>query len=479
VKIRNRITLWIGVTGLAASVVLSLIIFFWELGRPYEFLDQELEIRAYTLAEELPLEQTDGGLAESALERFFNRYWARLYDAGGVEVFASRMAREIDLPMQIGDHGYLVRTEIPLGRFYSDEGDEPAAFWNRVFTVAVGGVQYQAHIARPVENLVEESIKSAIMIGSALLASVLTVVVVGSLVAGKILRPVQEINRLTAEITEKTLGKRIPIAGNRDEIDELAASLNEMFNRLQYSFLRQKEFVANASHELKTPLTLLRLSMEEILQDEHLPQPLQEKLLAQERSLTRISQLVKSLLDLSRLELPEVTEKETFFLGDLVSSVVAEFQALMQEQHLTFTSQFAGECFIHADQEKVRRMVINLLDNAIRYNQPGGEIRCRIEQSTASQGQIVLSFANTGAGIDAKDRARVFDQFYRCEKSRSSAHGGAGLGLTIVKRIVELHGGSITVTSEAPMWTIFVVTLPENQRAWHLRPFQSKIDQHD
>lgn len=464
-KIRNRITLWISFAGLASSVVLSLIVFFGGLDTPNEFLDQELEIRAHTLADELTREQAEGEPIARDLERFSHLYWARVYDAGGREVFASRMAREIALPMQTGDQGYLVRTEVPLSNFYSDEDDEPAAFWNRVFTVAVGGARYQAHVARPVENLVGESIKSAIMIGSALLASVLTVVVVGYLVAGKILRPVQEINRLTAEITEKTLEKRIPLAGNRDEIDELAASLNEMFNRLQYSFLRQKEFVANASHELKTPITLLRLSMEETLQNEHLPLPLQEQLLAQERALTRISQLVKSLLDLSRLELSEVLEKETFSLGELVASVVAEFQALMQDQHLTFTSQMTGECFIHADQEKVRRMVINLLDNAIRYNQPRGEIRCRIEQSTAGQGQIALRLANTGAGIAANDRARVFDQFYRCEKSRSTVHGGSGLGLTIVKRIVELHGGRIAVTSEAPNWTAFVVTLPLGRAA--------------
>ncbi|WP_306547814.1 HAMP domain-containing sensor histidine kinase [Desulfobulbus sp.] len=459
-KIRNRITLWISFAGLASSAVLSLVVFFWGLETPYEFLDQELEIRAHTLTDELTREQAEGGPVARDLERFSHLYWARVYDAEGREIFASQMARKIALPMQPGDQGYLVRTTIPLGSFYSDEDDEPAAFWNRVFTVTVGGARYQAHVARPVESLVGESIESAIMIGCALLASVLTVVVVGYLVAGKILRPVQEINRLTAEITEKTLEKRIPLAGNRDEIDELAASLNEMFNRLQYSFLRQKEFVANASHELKTPITLLRLSMEETLQDEHLPLPLQDQLLAQERALTRISQLVKSLLDLSRLELSEVLEKETFSLGELVASVVTEFQALMQDQHLTFTSQMAGACVIHADQEKVRRIVINLLDNAIRYNQPGGEIRCRIEPSSAGQGQIALRLANTGAGIDSDDRARVFDQFYRCEKSRATAHGGSGLGLTIVKRIVELHGGSITVTSEAPQWTVFVVTLP-------------------
>jgi signal transduction histidine kinase len=459
-KIRNRITLWISFAGLTSSAVLSLVVFFWGLETPYEFLDQELEVRARSLATEIIREQGTGGLVEAELERFSQLYWVRMYDAGARPVFVSQMARQIDLPMQTGDQGYLVRTDIPLSRFYSDEGNEPTAFWSRVLTVPVGEARYQVHLARPVESLVGESIESAIMIGFALLASVLTVVVVGYLVAGKILLPVQEINRLTTEITEKTLEKRIPLAGNHDEIDELAASLNEMFNRLQYSFLRQKEFVANASHELKTPITLLRLSMEETLQDEHLPLSLQDQLLGQERALTRISQLVKSLLDLSRLELSELLERETFSLSELVASVVAEFQALMQDQQLTFTIQTAGACVIHADQEKVRRIVINLLDNAIRYNQRGGEIRCRIEPIRAGQGLIAFRLANTGAGIDANDRARVFDQFYRCEKSRSSAHGGAGLGLPIVKRIVELHGGSITVASEAPNWTVFVVTLP-------------------
>jgi signal transduction histidine kinase len=462
VKIRNRITLWISFAGIASSAVLSLIVFFWGLDTPYEFLDQELEIRAHTLADELAREQTEGGPVARDLERFTHLYWARVSDAEGREVFVSEMAREIALPMQTGDHGYLVRTEIPLGRFYSDEDDEPAAFWNRVFTVTVGGARYQAHVARPVESLVGESIESAVMIGCALLASVLTVVVVGYLVAGKILRPVQEINRLTAEITENTLEKRIPIAGNRDEIDELAGSLNEMFNRLQYSFLRQKEFVANASHELKTPVTLLRLSMEESLQDEHLPVSLQERLLAQERALTRISQLIKSLLDLSHLELSESLSKETFALNELICSVAEEFQGLMQDQKLLFVSRFDSETYIHADREMIRRMLINLLDNAIRYNQSNGEIRC---QARVDNGQVVLLFANTGPGIPPADRTRIFDQFYRCEKSRSTAHGGSGLGLAIVKRIVELHDGTIAVADEPPSWTVFTVRIPSGLSA--------------
>jgi signal transduction histidine kinase len=457
-KIRNRITLWVSLAGLVSSAVLSLIVFFWGLETPYEFLDQELEIRVHTLADELAREHETGTPFDNkTLENFSHLYWSKIYDAEGQLVFASRMAQEITLPMKTGDQGYLIRTDIPLNTFYKEEEDEPTAFWNRVFTLQVDGVSYQMHVARPVESLVGESIELAIMIAAAMLASALTLIVVGYQVAGKILRPVQEINRLTTEITEKTLEKRIPIAGNQDEIDELATSLNEMFDRLEYSFLQQKEFIANASHELKTPITLLRLSMEETLQDEHLPVALQERLLAQESALSRISQLVKNLLDLSRLELSELLEKETFSLGDLITSVAEEFQVLMQEEHLNFVSQLEGELSVYADKEKIRRMLINLLDNAIRYNQPGGEIVCRAEMD---EGQVILTLANSGPRIEPGDQARVFDQFYRCEKSRATARGGSGLGLTIVKRIVELHGGSITVESTSPTWTTFVVILP-------------------
>lgn len=202
--------------------------------------------------------------------------------------------------------------------------------------------------------------------------------------------------------------------------------------------------------------------MEESLQDEHLPVSLQERLLAQERALTRISQLIKSLLDLSHLELSESLSKETFALNELICSVAEEFQGLMQDQKLLFVSRFDSETYIHADREMIRRMLINLLDNAIRYNQANGEIRC---QAKTDQGQVVLLFANTGPGIPPTDRERVFDQFYRCEKSRSTAHGGSGLGLAIVKRIVELHDGDIAVADEPPSWTVFTVRIPSGLSA--------------
>jgi len=459
-KARNRITLWVSLAGLISTVVLSLIVFLWGLETPYEFLDQELEIRARTLAGEIAREQVAGGVRDGdTLDLFSHLYWAKIYDARGQLLFASRLAREIDLPGKTGPEGYLVATDIPLNRFYADEDDQPTGFWNRVLVMPMGGSTCQVHVARPVENLVGESVESAIMIASAILASALLLIVVSYLVAGRILQPVREINRLTAEISAKTLATRIPLAGNHDEIDELAASLNNMFNRLHSSFRRQKEFIANASHELKTPITLLRLSMEERLQDEQVPAAVQEKLLAQERALARISQLVKSLLDLSRLELDDTLARERFSLNELVASVAGEFEGLMHEQGVRFTCRAARERFLVADREKMRRLLINLLDNAVRYNRPGGAVSCSL--ATGGAGETVLTVANTGQSIDPAEQARIFDQFYRCEQSRSSAHGGAGLGLTIVKRIVELHGGTISVESDADLTRFRVVLPPE------------------
>ncbi|MDD2463603.1 MAG: ATP-binding protein [Desulfobulbus sp.] len=457
-KVRHRITLWVSLAGLVSSVILSLIVFFWGLDSPYEFLDQELEIRAHAVIDELTREQQAGGASDQAtLDHFSHLYWIQIYNDQGALMYTSMMAKEISLPLHLGNSGYLIQTHIPLKRFYADEEEEHSAFWNRVFNIRVGNVGYRIHVARPVENLVVESIESAIMIGSSLLISTLILILVSYLVAGRILHPVQKIHRLTSDITENTLEKRIPLSGNRDELDELAVSLNAMFNRLQFSFQRQKEFVANASHELKTPLTLLRLSIEEILQDAQLPPMLQEKLLGQERALTRISQLVKGLLNLSRLELSDQLQRTTFSFNELVRSVLDEFQILLQEKQLSLECSLDGEFCLHADQEKLRRLLINLLDNAIRYNVPHGQIRC---QAVLDDTTLLLTVANTGAEIGEQERCRVFEQFYRCEQSRATSHGGSGLGLTIVQRIVTLHGGDVAVVEAPSGWTTFAIRFP-------------------
>lgn len=455
---RQRITLWVGLAGFFAALVLPLIIFLWGLDSPSKFFDQELQIRARSVSDELTRELQGGtGMDRVLMDYFSHLYWLRIYDEQGKVFYGSRMAREIDLPRRSATHGYLIRTDVPLHRFYTNEGNKPATFWNRLFTVRINGGVYVIHVARPVASLFGASATSALMIGSTLLVATLFLIFVSYSAAGRILQPVQRINQLTKEITEDTLKKRIPLTGNYDEFDELTTSLNAMFSRLQSSFERQHEFIANASHELKTPLTLLRLSTEELMQEDLVPDVLQEKLLAQDRALARMNQLVKSLLDLSRLERSDQLVRAVFSLDELLQDVLLEFQLLFQEKQLTLECQIVPECVLSADQEKIRRLLINLLDNAIRYNCPGGMIRCCLERDT--QG-VTLTIANTGPGIGLQERGRIFEQFYRSEWSRAAVHGGSGLGLTIVQRIVALHGGTIAVVDGEPGWTTMVLQLP-------------------
>jgi signal transduction histidine kinase len=458
-RIRTRTTLWVSLAGLASTAVLSLIVFFWGLEIPYVFLDQELEIRARNVGEELAREMGEHGEVRGRdLERFTSLYWVRIYDDRQRLIFTSAMAREVPLPEPSVGRGHLVPTDLPLRRFYREEGPhEPTSFWHRAFSVPVAGAAYLVHLARPVESLVWESAEAASVIAAALLASVVLLVAVSYLVAGRILGPILEINRLAREINESTLASRIPRTASGDEIDELAASLNQMFDRLHTSFRHQKEFVANAAHELKTPITLLRLSLEETLQNELLPADIQGRLLAQERALSRMHQLVKNLLDLSRLELSERLARTTFCLHALLRQVLDEFQVLLTERQLTLQVHLQGECPILADREKIQRVLINLVDNAIRYNVPGGTVTCRTFRDSV---QVRVAITNTGPGIAAADQARIFDQFFRCEQSRASEHGGAGLGLTIARRIVELHGGRITIDSSPAGPTRLQVILP-------------------
>jgi signal transduction histidine kinase len=364
----------------------------------------------------------------------------------------------VDLPLRQNKEGYTVNTSIPLTWLLPGQEEEDlASFRVRVFPLNYAGQNYHLQIGRPVENLRWVQVELAITIMSGLLISALVMIVAGYYTAGRILRPIQDINTTAREINEKTLDKRIPLGDTHDELHELATALNSMFDRLQFSFLRQKEFIANASHELKTPLTLLRLSFEEALQGEDLPDSLKKGLSAQNKALLRMNRLVKNLLDLSALELAETCDVEPFSFRELAGSVLEDFQPLIQDQGIHCTAQQDDELNLIADREKIKRMLINLIDNAIKYNRPDGEIRLQAGQR--GKNCDILLF-NTGPGIPAEEQERVFEQFYRVEKSRAASMGGAGLGLTIVRRIVELHGGNVSLQSKPGEWTQFHVVLP-------------------
>lgn len=457
-KIRHRITLWITFAGLLSSLslALTLILLMWE--ESYEMLDQELSVYAHALGNALSV-LPDGSITlGSSADALNSPYWIRLTDDQGRPVYASPMTGLVDLPLRQDTERYTVNTAIPLTWLLpAQEENDLASFRVRVFPLQYAGMNYHLQIARPVENLRWALVELAITIMSGLIISALVLIGAGYYTSGRILRPIQDINAIALMVNEKNLGQRIPLGNTHDELHELSTALNSMFDRLQFSFLRQKEFIANASHELKTPLTLLRLSVEEALQSEGLPDFLKLRLSAQNKALLRMNRLVKNLLDLSALELTETCEEKIFAFSELARSVLEDFQPLIEDQGIHCAVKLDDRLNLLADREKIKRMLINLLDNAIKYNRPGGAIRL---QARRQEGNLVMTLFNTGQGIPAEDLERVFEQFYRVEKSRAQAMGGSGLGLTIVKRIVELHRGTITLQSKPGEWTQVDIILP-------------------
>lgn len=460
-KIRNRITLWITGAGLIAGLLSSVVIFYEMLEQPYGLLDAELDSQAHTLLRGfMPARGTLVPLADRAmLDSLGMVYWLKIYDRQHRAVYTSSLAQFADLPLRIQHDGYNVSATIPreAASLEQDDSDE-VTFRVRVFSIPLANEEYIIQIARPMEKLQEEISDLLISIGIGLILYSILLIFLGYFAAGRILKPITDINALAREISDKTLDKRIPLGTNQDEIHALSSSLNKMFDRLQNSFERQKEFITNAAHELKTPIAMQRLFLGEALQRRDLPPDFMARLNCQSEILLRMERLVKNLLDLSALQRQETCELTQIDLARLLSTLLAEFKEIFQAKGIDLRVDLEDPVRLSGDEDKLRRMLINLIDNAIRYNrEEDGEIRINLKVKNQ---KVLFEIYNSGKGIPDAELDRVFEQFYRVEKSRSSSSGGSGLGLTIVRRIVELHHGHISITSEQDSWTRIQIILP-------------------
>ncbi len=456
-KIRNKITLWIALTSITAALGFAVFVFVEFLEEPVKLIDAELGHMAEALvSRNIALAGGGGAVDASRLPFPPGLYWIRVSDARGRVLYRSRLAAAINLPER-GEKAWFFETIIPRDRFQlgQDSHDEVTFRINRRM-IRVDGRDYRVMIAKPVEEIEEELIDLVCEVVAGLVTFTLLFGLASYFIAGRILAPVEAINRLARKITGHTLDRRIPVGDNRDELSELSRTLNLMFDRLQHSFTRQKQFLAAAAHELKSPLTLMMLSQEELLRRSDNSAELAEELERQLDTMRRLKLLLNKLLDLSRLEIGDGIIPEEMAPGSLAVSLLEEYRELIDHEGLAVTGDIAAETRMQGDPGKIRRLLINLLDNAIRYNRPGGRIEFDV---TAAGDGINIRIGNSGPGVPVVDITRVFDQFYRVEKSRSRDSGGSGLGLTIARRIVELHQGRIGLTSRDD-WTEVTVHLP-------------------
>ncbi len=445
--------LWVAGAGLVTSISLSLVVFVELREQPLELIDAQIQAAASAVGDRIAA--TLGPAREKPETTFpfsWQRYWITAYGPDLRSVYRSDLAKAVALPPPAGKgDAYTIRVAIPPEHLDLPRNDENhVVFRVGTFRRTIAGEPYWIQIAEPLGNLQDETydLLSAIAIGLAVSAVLL--MALSYLMAGRIVRPVATINRLAREIDENSLEKRIPPGKSRDEIYELAACLNRMFDRLQFSFVRQKRLLADASHELKSPLAMLRLFFDEAAQRVDLPEDFRRQLDGQSRNVLRMDRLVKTLLELTVLKIAPVLTMKRFDIAELTRQVASEFSPVLEAGGIRLETEMPDRLAIDGDPEKIRRMLINIFDNAVRYNIPGGRIALKIEWR---KGGVRLSLGNTGPGIPEEDLPRVFDQFYRVDKSRSIEHGGAGLGLAIVMEIVRLHHGRVAIESRPGLWT--------------------------
>jgi heavy metal sensor kinase len=272
------------------------------------------------------------------------------------------------------------------------------------------------------------------------------------------LRPVGEITARAEGITSVNLAERLPVINTGDEIERLSSALNRMIARLDEAFQHIHRFSADASHELRTPLTILQLELEGIAQRHELPAPIADEIGSALEETQRLSRIVENLMAIARLDAGEVkVEKVLLDLGELASSTAEQMKLLAEEKALSLRCNIQPSVRVFGDRARLKQVLVNLIDNAIKYTPEGGEIevavRCRDELA-------VLEVRDNGLGMAPHVIPNVFERFYRADKARSRDSGGAGLGLAIVKAICTAHGAEVEVSSQEGKGSQFRVQLP-------------------
>ena len=282
----------------------------------------------------------------------------------------------------------------------------------------------------------------------------------GWLISKRILAPVERISTTAEAISATNLSQRIDVAGTKSELGRLANVLNRMFGRLEFAFDRQGRFTADASHELRTPVSVILSQTETALARERPAEEYREALEACYRSSRRMKSLIDDLLLLTRADTGRLgIRSEPVDFQQITEDTVNLLQPLAEARRILVSLDLQS-VKMTGDAERLGQVVCNLLTNAIQYNQDGGGVKLKLE---AKDGLAVLTVSDTGLGIADEEQGKVFDRFYRADPSRSSSnHGSSGLGLAICQEIVRAHGGNIELASVAGQGTTVTVRIPHS-----------------
>jgi heavy metal sensor kinase len=390
-------------------------------------------------------------------KRSFNSRFIKITLGDGSLVFQSAPPddRTFD-PSKIGP-------AMGAGEFSRDEhqaGPKSMMVYTYPF-VASSGARYIVETGNTYVRTRQTLLGLAFMFGWIGPIATILAVIGGWFAIGRAMLPVRAITRDAERISWQKRHERLPVALTGDELEQLSRTLNSMLDRLEDAFQRINRFSADVSHELRTPLTIIRGELESIVRQVPCSPQVLEGVGSSLEEVERLTRIVDHLLVLCRLDAgDEPAAKELVDLGQLAKSTADQMRLLFVEKELCLDLQVSPSILVMGIPVRLKQVVVNLLDNAIKYSNAGTTIALTVGESG---GQAFLEIANSGPGISPDALPHLFERFYRADKARSRANGGVGLGLSIVKAIASAHGGTVRVESQDGSDTCVRFELPALQ----------------
>jgi heavy metal sensor kinase len=394
----------------------------------------------------------------------FLEYYLIVFDGNGQYIYASPLTNliELDVPLSrnTSETGYTLTTKVsqPISFLNSSsEGKTTFRVINRQLMYhdqRVGWITIGLSIGR-----VERSMKSLleVILGTIFISVILSAV--GSyFLTRKALYPVNMIIRKANQISRDSLDERISVPVEKDELGQLTNVLNNLLDRLQQSFLSQQQFMSDAAHELKTPLTVLRSHWENELNNPDLGNDIKERLVQDIETITRLSHLINNLLMLAQTE--EIRSRFEFKpvrLDELLNDVLPDVKILAEIKSQKLEIIGIQTVSVSADRLRLYQLLFNVLDNAVKYTPENGIIWINLR---TNQEYAIIEIRDNGIGISPEDLPHIFKRFYRVQKDRARKTGGSGLGLAICRMIAQSHQGDIEVESHPGHGSTFTIKIP-------------------
>ncbi len=463
--IKFKLTFWYVVILGIILTTFSLFLYFTLSDSLHRGLDNKIKTTAEVIASSMrsPL---GGGPTIADVDRIMTEHFGirplgrfvQVLDESGRVGGKSTNLRNVKIPISVQ-----TLREAARGRVTFETIKGMGKYPLRVVTLPIienGRMVGIVQVGSSVEGVVEALHQLFLILLIAVPAALLVTSVGGLFLANKALRPVDEITQTARRIGFGDLSQRIRMKRVNDEIGRLAATFDEMIAKLEESFQQVKRFTADASHELKTPLTILRGEVEVGLKKKRDLGEYRRILTSNLEEIDRMSLIVEDLLTLSRADMGELKmEREKVDLSRLARGVWEDLQLLARGKGVLLKFMDDGFTKVDGAPLRLRQLILNLVENGIKYTPSGGEVELMVKGDRGS-GVVRLEVSDTGVGIAQEDLERVFDRFFRVDKARSRETGGTGLGLSICKWIAQAHQGQIEVQSELGKGSTFTVTIP-------------------